>query len=86
MRPPFHFLLPGCFFPFLSPALPPGAVLPSFNDFSSIGMAEYQGITVLHSHSRYLTVKGIQATNYFIGGFSQNIFRNLLGRAEGFPL
>ena len=48
-------------------------------------MAEYQGITVLHSDSRYFTGKGIQTTNDFLGGGNQNILRDLFGLAEGFP-
>lgn len=85
MQPPFQFFLPCCFLHLRSPAFPPGAILPSFNGFCSIGITEYQGVTVLHSDSRYSTAKGIQTTNHFLGGGNQNIFRDLLGLAECFP-
>ena len=84
MRPPFQFFLPCHFLHLRSPAFPPGAILPSFNGFCSIGITECQGVIILHSHSRYFTAKGIQASNHFLSGGNQYFFWDLLGLTERF--
>ena len=58
--------------------------MPSFNDLLSAGKAEYQGVIVLYSHSRYFTVDGIQRADNLFGGGDQNILRDLFGLAECF--
>jgi len=55
MRPPFQIFLSRLFFHFRCPALPPGAVLPPFNDLFSAYKGKYQGVALAGLQSRYFT-------------------------------
>lgn len=76
--------MPSSFFHLDRPAFCSGTVLPPFNGFRAVFEAEYQGVVFLRSDCRYFIVKGIRATQNFLGDGNEYVFWDLLGWTVGF--